>query len=137
MLKLQQRVEAVARDAAVKADDDALVFKIDRRDDADVAVEDAGTGGAVILRAPHDVVVILYLHHAVALAEDDVAEGFLRLVLRRRVQRRLKVPVEVDGAKLALPRRREDLYVLGRDMHLVRQARGTQLRYSLDRACRL
>ena len=137
VLKLNERVKAVACGLSVKADGQRLLVHVDGLYCADVPVEHPGSGLRTVLVLPEDIVIIPYLHDPVALAENSVAEQLLLLLRRTWVQHLLKLLVEVHRAHLALACGREHLNVLRRDVHLPRQAHGAQLRYRLNSAARL
>ena len=73
-------------------------------DDAHVAVIYAFAHRAVFA-APRQVVVILDLHHLVALAENRAVHRHLRLVFRGRVNLLAQLTVQLHRAKLALASR--------------------------------
>ena len=137
MLKLNERVKAVACGLSVEADGQRLLIHVDGLYSSDVPVEHPGAGLRTVLVLPEDVVIIPYLHDSVSLAENSVTKKLLLILRRTGVQHLLKLFVEVHRAHFALTRGREHLNVLRRDVHLPRQTHGAKLRYRLDGAARL
>ena len=111
VLELVEHLEAVGRRLSVIADGKRLRLRVDGRDLADIAVIDAGPGRRAVRVFEHDVVIIADLHHAVALAEDDLAEATLLLSVGRRVECRLQAHIQRRHAGIILARRREHLNV--------------------------
>ena len=137
VLKLNERIKAVACGLSVKADGHRLLVHVYGLYRADVPVEHPGAGLRTVLALPEDVVIVPYLHDPVSLAENSVAEQLLLLLGRAWVQHLLELLVEVHRAHLALARGREHLNVLRRDVHLPRQTHGAKLRDRLNSAARL
>ena len=89
MLKFDESVKAEAGNAAVKVHGDGLGFRIDGLYHADVSIIDAGAAlraGGVL---PQDVIIVLDLHHPVALAKDGVTKELFLLLLAGRIQHSL------------------------------------------------
>ena len=127
-VQLREHIRRVGRHAVVKGDGDQLAARVDLQDLSHVAVEDARARRAV-LALPQNIVVVARLHHAVALAEHEVAEALFAPTHTRGIQRRLQGAVERRRAGVALARRREHLNALGGNVHLFGQPRSAQLHH--------
>ena len=127
-VQLREHIRRVGRHAVVKGDGDQLAARVDLQDLSHVAVEDARARRAV-LALPQNIVVVARLHHAVALAEHEVAEALFAPTHTRGIQRRLQGTVERRRAGVALARRREHLNALGGNVHLFGQPRSAQLHH--------
>ena len=110
----------------VKLHLDGALLRVDGRDEADVAVEDALSllPGEHALLLPFELIVVARLHHLVALTEGRVAANALVFVGSGRVELRLQHLVEHPHAAVALFGRGEHLHLLHRvKAKEVRQAR--------------
>ena len=104
MLKLVKQGEVIAHYPVVKADLHISRRKIYLLYRANVAVEDSRALLAVVT-VPLEIIVVLDLHYAVALAEDTLAVDVLLLTLGLGIERALEHYVEVFRAGNSLARR--------------------------------
>ena len=132
-VELREHVGRVGRGAVVEDDLQKLAARVDLCDLADIAVEDARAGGAVLL-LPDDVVVVARLHDAVALAENELAEAALLFAGFRRVQRGLQSEVQRPRPRVAAAGWGEHLQFVRGDAHFVGQSRFAQLDHGFDQS---
>ena len=111
MLELIEHLKAVGRRLSVITDRERLRLRVDGRNLTNVAVIDAGPGRRAVRIFEHNVVIIADLHHAVALAEDDLAEAAFLLPVGRWIECRLQAHVQRRHAGVVLARRREHLNI--------------------------
>ena len=119
--------KVVLRHFVIKQDGQGFRAGIDALKNAYVAVENPRANHASIRFLPKNVVIVVNLHHPVALPEQVVAEGPLLFLRGRRVQRRLKQPVQVHRAHRPLTGGGKHLNLVGGNSQFLGQPHSAQI----------
>ena len=130
MFQIAQRLKIIRRLAAVEVHRHRLVLDIDLLQKSDVSVEHAEPA-APVRAFPEHVIVVAVLDQAVSFPENHIPDRTLLFLRRGRIQGRLQEPVQGRRATVPFSGGGQDLNLLRRNPHLLREAGTAQFHHRL------